>query len=828
MTRWGLLVGLALAACSREPPFEGIQSAVAEGLRRGDLRSAETNAEKGLRIARERPDPAWERRFTVLFAEVLVEQRRFSDSLALLAGQDLSGAPADPIEARALVARGRATCQSEVGAEAFVRAEADLAEAARLTATFAPSELSGDVSLHRGTCALVHRDFTAAETHFKEAFNTARRERRPSLETRAAGSLGLLRMWTERYDDAADWLRKALDLASSLPTELPAVKTLTNLGWCYYSLGDYDRAIAFLTDAEARANARGYASERLLALQNIGNARYMMRALEEAGGSYRQALAIARDLRDKKRAAELLSNLGIVALEQGRSEEAETFVREALQIEDEIEDLPGKQHSLLAEGQIWAARQDHAKAETLYREVLGSRHSSPALVWETRASLADLRRKTHRAAEAEAEFRKAFAIMEESGDDIGVTEHKISFLSSLGQFYDNYVDFLVERGRAERALEVADRSRSRLLREKRGAETGPSAIGRFHDAARTLDAVILFYWMAPRRSFLWVVTPRRVDLHVLPDEAEVRARVEALQKRILESRDPLEEGTGEAEWLHRNLVGPAAASIPAGSRVAVIPDGPLHQMNFESLVVPSKPRHYWIEDVTLLTAPSLALLGGHNARSHRATGARILVIGDPLPGGDEFPRLPNAATEVDRIAAQFAPSERTIYSGARADPSAYREAEPERFSFIHFAAHAKANVLIPLDSAVILSPRNDAYKLYAREIVDIPLRADLVTLSACRSAGSRTYAGEGLVGLAWAFLSAGAGNVVGGLWNVDDVTTSELMDELYRGLRRGLPPPEALRAAKLRLLRSGTAWGKPFYWAPFVVYTQRPAAGRAS
>lgn len=75
------------------------------------------------------------------------------------------------------------------------------------------------------------------------------------------------------------------------------------------------------------------------------------------------------------------------------------------------------------------------------------------------------------------------------------------------------------------------------------------------------------------------------------------------------------------------------------------------------------------------------------------------------------------------------------------------------------------------------------------------------------------------MGLAWAFLSAGARSVIAGLWNVEDASTSDLIEELYRGLRKGMPPAAALREAKLRQIRSGTAYRKPFYWAPFLVYT---------
>ena len=91
-----------------------------------------------------------------------------------------------------------------------------------------------------------------------------------------------------------------------------------------------------------------------------------------------------------------------------------------------------------------------------------------------------------------------------------------------------------------------------------------------------------------------------------------------------------------------------------------------------------------------------------------------------------------------------------------------------------------------------------------------PLRADLVTVSACYSAGERAYSGEGLVGLAWAFLRAGAHNVIAGLWDVTDASTEQLMDRFYNELEKGISPGVALRTAKLSLLR-GSQFNNPFY-----------------
>jgi hypothetical protein len=76
-----------------------------------------------------------------------------------------------------------------------------------------------------------------------------------------------------------------------------------------------------------------------------------------------------------------------------------------------------------------------------------------------------------------------------------------------------------------------------------------------------------------------------------------------------------------------------------------------------------------------------------------------------------------------------------------------------------------------------------------------------------------------LVGFAWAFLKAGAGNVIAGLWDVNDRSTMELMSRLYSEVSAGSSIPDALRISKLALIHRGGAYAKPFYWAPFQLYT---------
>ena len=94
-----------------------------------------------------------------------------------------------------------------------------------------------------------------------------------------------------------------------------------------------------------------------------------------------------------------------------------------------------------------------------------------------------------------------------------------------------------------------------------------------------------------------------------------------------------------------------------------------------------------------------------------------------------------------------------------------------------------------------------------------------MTISACRSAGDKAYTGEGLVGFSWAFLKAGAHNVVAGLWDVDDSTTPQLMDRFYAGIAAGHAPGRALRDAKRAMIADGGAAAAPYRWAALELFT---------
>jgi CHAT domain-containing protein len=122
-----------------------------------------------------------------------------------------------------------------------------------------------------------------------------------------------------------------------------------------------------------------------------------------------------------------------------------------------------------------------------------------------------------------------------------------------------------------------------------------------------------------------------------------------------------------------------------------------------------------------------------------------------------------------------------------------------------------------------IDDENDG-RLEVHEILRLELNADLVTLSACDTALGSGYfaevpAGDEFVGLTRAFLSVGSDSVMATLWQVDDRSSVQLMQQFYERLED--PDADADTSAALMMaqkqLRSTKGYEHPYYWAPFVV-----------
>jgi CHAT domain-containing protein len=178
---------------------------------------------------------------------------------------------------------------------------------------------------------------------------------------------------------------------------------------------------------------------------------------------------------------------------------------------------------------------------------------------------------------------------------------------------------------------------------------------------------------------------------------------------------------------------------------------------------------------------------------------------------------------MESVRKHFLSREVKSFSGRSATPDSYMNNSPGSFRFIHLATHGTPNALEPLQSAIILSAGSGGkFKLLGQDIVNnsVHLDADLVTISACEGVGTNVQSLEGLLGLEWAFMRAGAHQVVAALWDMDDTITPGLMDDFYGQMEKGQSTADALRHAKLALLHDGGFHAAPYYWGALQLYTR--------
>jgi CHAT domain-containing protein/tetratricopeptide (TPR) repeat protein len=765
----------------------------------------------------------WSSKFRLLEAEVLTYQGRPRDVLALLDSATVSypAAGDDAIKRHILCGLAHAL----LGPQS--QSDQELQEARRL-AELSHSTLMGEL-LRTEALVLDHRNrFDEATELFRNSLQLARETDDAFLAATDLLNIGFVAMKWEHYDEALALLTEAASFAQPIQARTVVEAAEGNIGWSYFKLGDFERALAGFQRAEKESKEIGTTSAQVDWLQAAGLSYFKLGNLEEARKYDEQALHAATALHSNADVAEIESNIAILLYRQGQYDSAKAHSDAALlaaHASGEVAEAlyPNFLQALFAERQG-----DGQDAEQMLLRVHEDPAADPSLRWEIENELGRYCRDRHRLRDAESWFRRSIDTFESQRAAVEDEALRLSFFANGDTLYRDYAELLIESQRPEAALQLLDRARARTLEEGLGltdpqpgaatpvAATTPQAV------ARKANAVILFYSLGPEKSHLWAVTAHRTRLFVLPKKAQIETLVLDYRKSILELSDPLREANQAGRDLYAVLVAPAAALLPADSKVIVVADDVLNGLSFDTLLKPdANGFHYWIDDVTITNAGSIRLVSRPDAPDEQTSTRNLLVIGDPVLTGNKYAALPNASAEIQSIQQQFPAAQQTAITGARAVPAAYAASRPERFAYIHFASHGTASRFAPLDSAVVLSAPPAAperVKLYARDIALHPLHARLVTISACYGSGIRAYADEGPVGLAWAFLRAGSHSVIAASWQVSDASTPLLMERLYRELGGGKPPDAALRSAKLALIHSSSIYRKPLFWGTFQLY----------
>ena len=360
---------------------------------------------------------------------------------------------------------------------------------------------------------------------------------------------------------------------------------------------------------------------------------------------------------------------------------------------------------------------------------------------------------------------------------------------------------------------------------------------------------LLEYVVGSEKSFAWLVLKDKLFFATLPGEKALRAQVADYRNALTErpagtsqTKAKLDPLSGQ---LFQILIGPFQQHLAATRKLMIIPDKSLSYLPFEALENGSThTNEYLIEKFTINYGPSASALSEIAQTPAAAPSASIIAFGDPIydaadvepekTGAVQSPnakiseargfalrRLPYTRTEVNNIGALFPPAQRKILVGLEANEFNLKTLPLDTYRYVHFASHGFVDEDAPSRSGIFLSTvgnKKEDGLVQMTEIMRLKLNADLVTLSACRTGMGRVVGGEGVLGLTRAFLYAGSRSVVASLWNVNDTATAELMKSFYANLRKGEAKDEALRQAKLSMLKSKQpGWRHPYYWAPFVL-----------
>lgn len=353
------------------------------------------------------------------------------------------------------------------------------------------------------------------------------------------------------------------------------------------------------------------------------------------------------------------------------------------------------------------------------------------------------------------------------------------------------------------------------------------------------DTALIEFVLSEQKSFAWVIQQDKLTAVTLPPRKEIETLVQQYREVFvgkINSSNAFQEiakQKAQGQQLYKKLLQPLAAHLTTARKLVIVPDGALAYLPFETLVSERKGiATYLLERFAISYAPSASALAALTA--HRSTGEAkgIIAFGDPQYAktatgeaqsvrGNELRQLPYTRMEVNEIAALFPAAERRVFLGAEAQEQNVKTAPLAQYRYVHFAAHGIIDEDHPARSGLMLSAGTDSSEdgmLQMSEVMRLKLNANLVTLSACRTGLGKLLNGEGMIGLTRSFLYAGAESVAVSLWSVNDIATASLMKSFYQNLQQGKAKDEALREAKLTLLKGQQrAWRHPYYWAAFVL-----------
>ncbi len=685
----------------------------------------------------------------------------------------------------------------------------------------------------------------------------------PFGEARALNDLGVLEFVYGDPSAAEAYYRQALELQVANGDLAQSAVAATNLAICHSAIGEYDEALALLTETRKRCEEAGYRGTQSAVLEEMGLVRRDQGEYREAAALFRRAADLARGSSPDQLGlclvglAEVLAfqdsiGAGLATLEEG-SRTIRGLVTPAT-----LFDIERMRGSLL----LWMDRPAEALVHLRAADRIGRTLELSFLV----GTLAYAGR-CHDLLGCPDSAGLVLARAAEVWEGDRARPHDPCWREQVeynGRRLYNEIARHIWSGNAttltgERsgaAFDALQRFKARTLRERMlGAfsarpdtGSGPGATVEAIRASVTLselqkrwlgpDELLLDFFLGDDAIYLFGVTRSECRaLRVVCDTKELR-RALLRYRELAAARpgpqlgssppaqsDPADLLDAAGRRLSTLVLSPVADLLAAHSRVALVLDGELNLVPVEAWPSPDDPKASGPPEPLFVRhritrIPSATLWRDQRAGgAHPSTGAprrEVLALLGPEPPetgpgpresasgwADRGSSLPGAANEVRWL--------RRSFQGVRVLPaadSAHWLAALRRCGVLHLASHVQVDDVHPW--------RSGLPELRAQQIAGLRLPAGLVFLAGCESAGGRLVSGEGVLGLTSAFVSASVPSVVATLWPVSDRATNRLARVFYSALADGRPVGEALRVAQ-QAVRADPRTRHPFYWAGFVL-----------
>lgn len=648
--------------------------------------------------------------------------------------------------------------------------------------------------------------------------------------------------------------------------------TLHGLGCAAMAAGEWQRATEDFSQSLRLRRNIGDRRGQAATLTHLGATLYSSGDTRQALESYHEALVLCREIGDREGEAGALYQLARLARDGNRMNEARDRIKGAIRL---VEQVRANFLSQEMRAAYLATIRDYYEFYIDLLMMQDKRQSSGGFAAQALqiSERARARSLLELLAEAGANIRQGAeprlaarerVIEQQFSAAIARRVRLLSTKAPPAQIaaVDTEIAALDDR---QRQIEAQLRAASPAY----AALTAPRPLSTSELQRQTLDAgtLLLEYSLGEEQSHLWVLTQAKLTAYRLPKRAEIEAAAQPVRQLLTTPGQWPRSETGEllcppaAAKLSQMLLGPAAALL-SNKRLLIVASGVLQYIPFAALPVPATEQPGYqplIADHEIVSLPSASVL----ALLRRELAARpsaprtLAVLADPVfsvtdervrggksqlaasarwaapprdveraweevNGGDGKPldRLLDTEWEAQKI-TEIVPVEQQFKAlGFDASRVTAISGVLSQYRILHFATHAlvsnRPELTGLLLSLVDKQGRSLEGFLPAHEILNLKLPADLVVLSACRTALGKEVKGEGIVGLTRSFMYAGALRVVASLWSVADKESADLMVKFYQHLLgpERLSATAALRAAQIEMWKKGQ---KPYYWAAFVL-----------